>query len=412
MAAFDRFLALHRPGTPLLLPNPWDVGSARLLASRGFEALATTSGGFAATLGRLDGSVSREEANAHSAAIVSATDLPVSADLENGFADDTSSVAETVRLAVEVGLAGCSIEDSSGQTADASIYDVGLAAERVAAAAEAAHAGPEQLVLTARAENYLHGRRDLDDTIARLVAYQEAGADVLYAPGVADPGELRALVSSVDKPVNVLALPTCPPVAELAEMGVARISVGGAFAYAALGAVVEAARELREDGTYGFWSLAGAGGKAVRAAFTACAGSALRRNDRVELRNGGKASDGDRVPAIPSPFDAHGIACVAEDPLDVGGDVAEEVPGIRVVPAVGAHSVRDPAAVGVDEPRQQLEGMGIGERLLPRHESNGALMLPATPVLGKQAKPMPEVCVELGAPRGLRPADWAALAHG
>ena len=267
MTRFDRFLALHRPGTPLLIPNPWDVGSARLLASLGFEALATTSGGFAATLGRLDGSVSRDEAIAHSAAIVAATDLPVSADLENGFADDPSSVAETVRLALGAGLAGCSIEDSSGQTADASIYDIGLAAERVAAAADAAHAGPDKLVLTARSENYLHGRRDLADTIARLIAFQEAGADVLYAPGVTDAGEVRSLVSSVDRPVNVLALPACPTVAELAEMGVARISVGGAFAYAAFGAVVEAARELREDGTYGFWSLAGAGGKAVRAAF-------------------------------------------------------------------------------------------------------------------------------------------------
>ena len=269
MALFDRFLALHRPGAPLLIPNPWDAGSARLLASLGFEALATTSGGFAATLGRLDGSVSRDEAIAHGAAIVAATDLPVSADLENGFAEDPASVADTVRLALGAGLAGCSIEDSSGQTADARIFDIGLARERVAAAAEAAHGGSERLVLTGRAENYLHGRRDLADTVARLVAYQEAGADVLYAPGITDAGEIRSLVSSVDRPVNVLALPTCPSVAELAEMGVARISVGGAFAYAALGAVVEAARELQEHGTYGFWSLAGTGGKAVRSAFTA-----------------------------------------------------------------------------------------------------------------------------------------------
>jgi 2-methylisocitrate lyase-like PEP mutase family enzyme len=269
VTSFERFLALHRPGTPLLLPNPWDVGSARLLASLGFEALATTSGGFAATLGRLDGSVTRDEAIAHAAAVVAATDLPVSADLENGFADDPASVAETVRLALGAGLAGCSIEDSTGQTSDAAIYDLDLARERVAAAAEAAHSGPEKLVLTGRAENYLHGRRDLADTITRLVAYQEAGADVLYAPGVTDADEIRTLVSSVDRPVNVLAMPACPPVAELAEAGVARISVGGAFAYAALGAVVEAARELREDGTYGFWSLAIPGGKAVRAAFTA-----------------------------------------------------------------------------------------------------------------------------------------------
>jgi 2-methylisocitrate lyase-like PEP mutase family enzyme len=268
MAAFDRFLALHLPGTPLLIPNPWDVGSARLLASLGFEALATTSAGFAATLGRLDGSVSRDEAIAHSAAIVAATDLPVSADLENGFADDPTSVAETVRLAIGAGLAGCSIEDSTGR-ADDPIYDAGLAAERVAAAAEAAHAGPEKLVLTGRAENYLHGRGDLADTIARLVAYQEAGADVLYAPGVTDAGEIRSLVASVNRPVNVLALPACPSVRELADAGVARISVGSGFANAALGALVEAARELREDGTYAFWSMAAAGGKAARAAFTA-----------------------------------------------------------------------------------------------------------------------------------------------
>jgi 2-methylisocitrate lyase-like PEP mutase family enzyme len=268
MAAFDRFLGLHHPGSPLLLPNPWDAGSARLLASLGFEALATTSGGFAATLGRLDGSVTRDEAIAHGAAIVAATDLPVSADLENGFADDPSAVAETVGLALGAGLAGCSIEDSTGQTGEASIYDVGLATERIAAAAEAAHRGPQRLMLTGRAENYLHGRRDLSDTIGRLVAYQEAGADVLYAPGVTARDEIRSLVASVDRPVNVLALPGAPTVAELAELGVARISVGGAFAYAAFGAVVEASRELRESGTYGFWSLAGPGGKAARAAFT------------------------------------------------------------------------------------------------------------------------------------------------
>ncbi|MEY2476045.1 MAG: hypothetical protein QOG87_1360 [Actinomycetota bacterium] len=268
MTVCDRFLALHRPGAPLLMPNPWDVGSARLLASLGFEALATTSSGFAATLGRLDGSVARDEAIAHGAALAAATDVPISADLENGFADDPAEVAETVRLAIGAGLAGCSIEDSTGRK-DAPIYDAGRAVERVAAAAEAAHAGPERLVLTARAENYLHGRPDLAETIARLVAYQEAGADVLFAPGIRDAAEIRSLVESLDRPVSLLAHPACPPVAELAELGVARISVGGAFAYAALGAVVEAARELREDGTYGYWSLTGTGGKAARDAFTA-----------------------------------------------------------------------------------------------------------------------------------------------
>ena len=261
-----RFLAAHRGGAPLLMPNPWDVGSAKLLASLGFEALATTSGGFAATLGRLDGSVTRDEALAHAAAIVAATDLPVSADLENCFADDPDGVSETVGRAVAAGLAGCSVEDFTRRS-DSPIYEPALAAERVAAAAEAAHGGPVHLVLTARAENHLHGRPDLADTIARLQAYQEAGADVLYAPGVTAAADLRTLVASVDRPVNVLALPGTPPVGELAALGVRRISVGGAFASTALGAVVEAARELRERGTYGYWDLAGPGSRAARAAF-------------------------------------------------------------------------------------------------------------------------------------------------
>jgi 2-methylisocitrate lyase-like PEP mutase family enzyme len=261
------FLSLHRAGAPLLMPNPWDAGSAKLLASLGFEALATTSSGFAATLGRLDGSVSRDEAIEHCAALVAATGLPVSADLENGFGDDPAEVAETVRRALGAGLAGCSIEDSTGD-AGTPIYEHGAAVERIAAAAEAAHAGDVHLVLTARAENHLHGRDDLADTIARLNAYQEAGADVLYAPGLRRIEEIREVVSSVDRPVNVLALPDAPPVADLAEAGVSRISVGGGFAYVALGAVVEAARELREDGTYGFWMTAGPGAKAARAAFT------------------------------------------------------------------------------------------------------------------------------------------------
>jgi 2-methylisocitrate lyase-like PEP mutase family enzyme len=261
-----RFLALHEGQRPLLLPNPWDRGSARLLASLGFEALATTSSGFAATLGRVDGSVTRDEAVAHAASIVDATELPVSADLENCFADDPAGVAETVRLAIEAGLAGCSIEDFTGRE-DAPIYDAGPAAERVAAAAEAAHAGPVHLVLTARAENYLHGRPALADTIDRLRAYQEAGADVLYAPGPARPEDIRELVGAVDRPVNVLARPGAPPVDELAALGVSRISVGGAFAFAALGAVVEAARELSAEGTYAFLERARAGAQAARAAF-------------------------------------------------------------------------------------------------------------------------------------------------
>jgi 2-methylisocitrate lyase-like PEP mutase family enzyme len=255
-----RFLELHRPGNPLLLPNPWDQGSARVLASLGFQALATTSSGFAMTLGRLDGSVTRDEALAHAAAIVAATDLPVSADLENCFADDPAGVARTVALAGETGLAGCSIEDFSGD----SIYDLGPATERVAAAAEAAHAGPARLVLTARAENYLHERPDLADTIARLQAYQAAGADVLYAPGLTRLADIRQVVTAVDRPVNVLAFAGAPSVAELAEAGVSRVSVGGAFAYAALGALADAATELRDQGTYGYLANSAVGRKAIQ----------------------------------------------------------------------------------------------------------------------------------------------------
>jgi 2-methylisocitrate lyase-like PEP mutase family enzyme len=223
----DQFLELHRPGDPLLLPNPWDQGSARVLASMGFRALATTSSGFAASLGRADGQVSREEALAHAAIIVAATGLPVSADLEKCFAGDPAGVARTVVLAAEAGLAGCSLEDFTGDEAQP-IYGIGQAAERVAAAAEAAHSGvghsgAGNLVLTARAENYLHGRRDLADTIARLQAYQEAGADVLYAPGLTSLADIREVVRSVDRPVNVLAFSGAPSVAELTEAGVSRV---------------------------------------------------------------------------------------------------------------------------------------------------------------------------------------------
>jgi len=261
-----RFLELHRGGAPLLLPNPWDAGSAKLLASLGFDALATTSSGSAATLGLLDGSLDRDQALTHAATIVAACELPVSADLESGFAEDPEGVAETVRLAIEAGLCGCSIEDHSGEL-DAPIYELSRASERVAAAAEAAHGGGVHFVLTARAENYLHGRKDLADTITRLQAYEQAGADVLYAPGLSDLHEIREVVEAVGLPVNVLARPGAPSVAELASVGVARVSVGGAFAFAALGAVVEAASELRGEGTYGFWERAGVGAKAARAAF-------------------------------------------------------------------------------------------------------------------------------------------------
>lgn len=246
-----RFLELHHGDAPLLLPNPWDVGSARLFASLGFQALATTSSGHAATLGRLDGGVTRQEALQHAAALVAATALPVSADLENGFADEPEGVAETIRMAIDAGLAGCSVEDYTRQDHDP-IYEISLAAERIAAAAEAAQGGSNQLVLTARSENYLHGRPDLDDTIARLQAFQEAGADVLYAPGITDAADIGRLVESVDRPVNILAMAAAPPVAELARLGVKRISVGGSFSSVGLAASAEAAREFLEHGTYGY----------------------------------------------------------------------------------------------------------------------------------------------------------------
>jgi 2-methylisocitrate lyase-like PEP mutase family enzyme len=261
-----RFLDLHVPGTPVLMPNPWDQGSARLLESLGFAALATTSSGFAATLGRLDGHVTRDEALTHAAALVAAVDVPVSADLENGFAHDPAGVAETVTGALDAGLAGCSVEDYAGRAEDR-IYDIGPATERVAAAVEVAHAGQVHLVITARAENHIHGRDDLDDTIARLRAYQEAGADALFAPGVTSLDDLRRLIESVDRPVNALPRPGGPTVAELASVGVARISVGGSFAFVGLGAVVEAARELLDDGTYGYGEHAAVGYRAARQAF-------------------------------------------------------------------------------------------------------------------------------------------------
>ena len=261
-----RFLALHEPGRPLLMPNPWDVGSAKLLAALGFEALATTSSGFAATLGRLDYGVTRDEVLAHCAELVGAVGVPVSADLESGYGHEPEEVAATVKGALDAGLAGCSIEDYTGD-ADDPIYEAGRAAERIVAAAETAHGSDVPLVLTARAENFLHHRKDLTDTIARLQAYSEAGADVLYAPGLSRIEDIREVVASLDKPVNVLARPGAPAVAELAEAGVARISVGGAFAFVALGAVVEAADELRSEGTYSFWEQAGIGFQAAREAF-------------------------------------------------------------------------------------------------------------------------------------------------
>jgi 2-methylisocitrate lyase-like PEP mutase family enzyme len=262
----QRFLALHHERRPLLLPNVWDAGSAKLMRSLGFEALATTSSGHAATLGRLDGSVTRDEALAHAATIVAATDLPVSADLENGFADDPEGVAETVEQALKTGLAGCSIEDFTGDPDDP-IYEKDEAQARVAAAVEAAHRGPHTLVLTARAENHIHDRPNLEDTIARLQAFEGAGADVLYAPGLTDAGDIARVVQAVGKPVNVLARAGAPSISELGELGVSRVSVGGSCAFAALGELREAALELRDRGTYSFLERAAAGLKAVREGF-------------------------------------------------------------------------------------------------------------------------------------------------
>jgi 2-methylisocitrate lyase-like PEP mutase family enzyme len=261
----SQLLALHHGDAPLLVPNPWNAGSARLLQWLGFTALATTSSGFASSLARLDGAVSKQETLAECGAIVDAVEIPVTADLVNGFADDPAGVALTVVEAMEVGLAGCSIEDFTGSE-ESPIYGQALAVERIAAAAAAAHGGERKLVLTARAENYLHGVPDLADTIARLQAFQAAGADVLYAPGLVTTDDIAAVVSSVDLPVNVLLMPDGPGIAELAELGVHRISVGGSLAYAALGALVDAARDLHK-GSPGYFELAKRGRDSARAAF-------------------------------------------------------------------------------------------------------------------------------------------------
>jgi 2-methylisocitrate lyase-like PEP mutase family enzyme len=245
------FRDLHARAGAFVIPNPWDVGTARILAALGFEALATTSAGFAFSLGRRDNAaaVGREEVLRHCAEIVAATDLPVSADYENGYADAPEAVAESVRLAASTGLAGCSIEDATTDPA-APIYDFALAVERVAAAAEAAHAVPGGFVLTARAENLIRGRLDLDDTIRRLQAFEAAGADVLYAPGLRDLETVRTVCSAVSKPVNVIVVGGLAKatVAEMAAAGARRISIGSALSRAALGAVLTAAAEMRQGG--------------------------------------------------------------------------------------------------------------------------------------------------------------------
>jgi 2-methylisocitrate lyase-like PEP mutase family enzyme len=249
--------ALHqRPGA-FVIPNPWDAGSAKILTALGFEALATTSAGCAFSRGYLDSApeMTRDVILQNAKAIVDATHLPVSADLQNGFGHSPDICAETIRLAAAVGLAGGSIEDSSGDPNNP-IYDFQLATERVAAAAEAAHAS--QFLLTARAENFLHGRPDLDDTIRRLQSFSKAGADVLYAPGITNLDAIRTVCASVSKPVNVLMGLTGATfsVEELAAVGVKRISVGGSFARAALGALVQAAREVKEKGTFSYAAVA------------------------------------------------------------------------------------------------------------------------------------------------------------
>ena len=237
-----------------IIPNPWDVGSARILAGLGFEALATTSSGFAFSLGRRDGSTTRDELFAHCRALSEAVDVPVAADLEKCFGDDPKTVAETIRLAGATGIVGGSVEDASGDDSRP-IYDFPLAVERAAAAVEAARSLPFPFTLTARAENFLHGRADLDDTIRRLVAFAEAGAEVLFAPGLPSLGAIRAVCAAVaPRPVNVLAgiKGLAFPVAELEAAGVRRISLGGVLARAAFGGLIGAAREMKEKGTFGF----------------------------------------------------------------------------------------------------------------------------------------------------------------
>jgi len=242
-----RFHELHAREQLFVMPNPWDVGSARILAALGFEALATTSAGFAWVLGKLDTRVTRDELVAHVAELAPATDLPLNVDSERCYPDDPGGVAETVRRLGEAGAAGCSIEDWNPVTGQ--IEDVGLATDRVAEAAVAARAFHPPLVLTGRAENHLHGIDDLDDTIARLVAYRDAGADCVYAPWLSTPEQISAVVDAVGVPVNVLATPAVPPLPELAQLGVRRISTGSLLAGVAYGALAAASRALQSGST-------------------------------------------------------------------------------------------------------------------------------------------------------------------
>jgi 2-methylisocitrate lyase-like PEP mutase family enzyme len=254
----NRFKELHQGPGAFVIANPWDAGSARLLAGLGFPALATSSGASAGVLGRRDGQVSREEALAHARAIVTAVDLPVSADLEKGFADAPAGVAETIRLAAAAGLAGCSIEDATGDK-DKPLYDFNHAVERVAAAVEAARALPIPFILTARAENFVRSNPNLEDTIRRLQAFEQAGADVLFAPGLPDLAAVRELCAAVTKPVNFMVgiKGKSFTVAELEAAGVRRISLATSLYRAAMTGLVKAAQEIKETGTFDYldWAL-------------------------------------------------------------------------------------------------------------------------------------------------------------
>jgi 2-methylisocitrate lyase-like PEP mutase family enzyme len=269
-----RFRDLHAREQLFVMPNPWDVGSARLLETCGFEALATTSAGFAWSLGKLDQSVARDDLVAHVEKLVGETRLPLNVDSEHCYPDDPGGVAETVGLLAEAGAAGFSIEDydpSAGR-----IDDIEVAAQRVAVAADASHRLAEPMVLTGRAENHLHGVGDLDGTIARLVAYRDAGADVVYAPGLVEIEQIAAVVRAVEVPVNVLALPAGPTIPELASAGVRRVSTGSLLARAAYGALISAARELLDQGT-SHYAGGGVSSEALKTAFERAAGHTTSR---------------------------------------------------------------------------------------------------------------------------------------
>jgi 2-methylisocitrate lyase-like PEP mutase family enzyme len=249
----DRFRALHNGPGVFVIPNPWDIGSARVLAGLGFQALATSSAASASALGRRDGGLRRDEALGHARSIVNATDLPVSADLETGFGDAPETVAETIRLAAEAGLVGCTIEDATGNP-DHPLYDEHLAVERIAAGAQAARALPFPFILTARAHNLLYANPRLEDTIRRLQAFEKAGADVLFAPGLPDLGAVRAVCRAVSKPVNFMVgiKGKSFSVSELAAAGVKRISLATSLYRAAMTGFLAAASEVKDAGTFGF----------------------------------------------------------------------------------------------------------------------------------------------------------------